>query len=344
MVARAATQPERLLRVIINPRDVPRGSCTLAMARMDTLGGKEREEGPQHLIWGAPEISESSSSADQGQSVAGGSSADHRRPSARGWKKQIQSILADVEVISDSFSESRETLTVPRSNSQGITCDFVDQDLQPPRCRRDSDKEDNENVVASSMSNWTSLHASGECTPCRFVNTKAGCRSGSDCTYCHLSHRQRIRARPCKAKRAECRQKIALVDTIFVGDEAKRDTAIQNLYNEGSYMRTLICSTRLRQNLVAFPGSSTASCGGPSLANGPIEQTLATVEFVEQECGTPPTPPPAPSSSGSAAADIFAELSQEAQTEILAALLAGRDAMECADIKRTLGVRIVESL
>jgi len=297
----------------------------------------------QHLIWGAPEISESSSSADQGQSVAGGSSADqgqsvaagssadHRRPSARGSKKQIQSILADVEVISDSFSESRETPTVPRSNSQGITS-------------HDSDKEDNENAVASSMSNWTSLHALGECTPCRFVNTKAGCRSGSECTYCHLSHRQRIRARPCKTKRAECRQKIALVDTIFVGDEAKRDTAIQNLYNEGSYMRTLICSTRLRQNLVAFPGSSTASCDGPSLEDGPSEQTLATVEFGEQGCGTPPPPLPAPPSSGSSAANMFAELSQEAQTEILAALLAGRDAMECADIKRTLGVRIVESL
>lgn len=47
-------------------------------------------------------------------------------------------------------------------------------------------------------------HFAGLCRPCQWVITSAGCRSGQDCTFCHLPHNTSPsdkNSRPCKAQR-----------------------------------------------------------------------------------------------------------------------------------------------
>jgi len=52
-------------------------------------------------------------------------------------------------------------------------------------------------------------HAEGLCKPCHFVHTTKGCKTGTDCTFCHMPHANSSNHsgnRPSKEKRAKCKQ------------------------------------------------------------------------------------------------------------------------------------------
>ena len=57
--------------------------------------------------------------------------------------------------------------------------------------------ESREGAEASTTSQATSQerHETGSCEPCVFYSSKFGCRVGTNCRYCHLSHPE-VRRRP----------------------------------------------------------------------------------------------------------------------------------------------------
>lgn len=44
-------------------------------------------------------------------------------------------------------------------------------------------------------------HAEGLCKPCLFTYSKEECKNGVNCEFCHIPHKRRGKARPCKKKR-----------------------------------------------------------------------------------------------------------------------------------------------
>mmetsp|Transcript_9316 Transcript_9316/g.16811 ORF Transcript_9316/g.16811 Transcript_9316/m.16811 type:complete len:410 (+) Transcript_9316:183-1412(+) len=84
------------------------------------------------------------------------------------------------------------------------------------------------------------LHATGECRPCLYLRAKSGCFNGENCKFCHFSHMKKSRPRPCKAKRAECKRIVAMLDNVFGEDHDSLQKAAERLANESAYMRTVI--------------------------------------------------------------------------------------------------------
>mmetsp|Transcript_46821 Transcript_46821/g.111390 ORF Transcript_46821/g.111390 Transcript_46821/m.111390 type:complete len:430 (-) Transcript_46821:113-1402(-) len=84
------------------------------------------------------------------------------------------------------------------------------------------------------------LHAKGECRPCLYLRAKSGCFNGENCKFCHFSHVKKSRPRPCKAKRAECKRIVAMLDNVFGEDQESLQKAADRLANESAYMRTVI--------------------------------------------------------------------------------------------------------
>jgi len=56
-------------------------------------------------------------------------------------------------------------------------------------------------ATGGSLSLGTAFHDSGNCKPCLFVRSPAGCSNGADCNFCHLKHARDSFPRPSKAKR-----------------------------------------------------------------------------------------------------------------------------------------------
>mmetsp|Transcript_30038 Transcript_30038/g.69997 ORF Transcript_30038/g.69997 Transcript_30038/m.69997 type:complete len:299 (-) Transcript_30038:224-1120(-) len=61
-------------------------------------------------------------------------------------------------------------------------------------------------------------HEAGLCRPCMYVMSKAGCRKGAFCSYCHLAHD--LERRPCKAKRERVRKFIERMEVLIQEDPA----------------------------------------------------------------------------------------------------------------------------
>jgi len=94
-------------------------------------------------------------------------------------------------------------------------------------------------------------HASGSCKPCLYFRTKVGCNSGAKCTFCHIEHEAKARARPCKAKRMQCKQlannmKSEAMDKVG-GAEAAAKTLVDSSV-EQSYLATILASKARKED------------------------------------------------------------------------------------------------
>mmetsp|Transcript_120701 Transcript_120701/g.341320 ORF Transcript_120701/g.341320 Transcript_120701/m.341320 type:complete len:265 (-) Transcript_120701:217-1011(-) len=123
------------------------------------------------------------------------------------------------------------------------------------------------------------LHASGECKPCLYVNSKSGCFNGADCRFCHLQHSKNRRPRPCKSKRAICKQLVTMLDTAADADPRCIAEASQFLAGHSAYIRTILqckrneaskASNALDSNVIAQPSSQCHSAATPSSPPSPM--------------------------------------------------------------------------
>jgi hypothetical protein len=87
-----------------------------------------------------------------------------------------------------------------------------------------------------------SLHISGKCKPCVYFSSKAVCLSGKNCRHCHFEHAQRKnnKPRPCKSKRMQCKQTVALMNAVYEADPELLAQATAQLSAQNRYMRSIL--------------------------------------------------------------------------------------------------------
>lgn len=168
------------------------------------FGAKAKPASDEHRIWGTPELSSSEGSCSE--SEIGIDS-----------KNEIQKILNDVGLQNNSDSEEDR----PKTTS---LCEGAENSS--------NDVKDNLNE-----NQWATLHAAGQCKPCRFYASKSGCKTGSSCAYCHLPHKKR----PSLAKREQCKAMVQrqLQDCAWKGPE-EMEATIQSLSKKGMYTRSVV--------------------------------------------------------------------------------------------------------
>lgn len=76
-------------------------------------------------------------------------------------------------------------------------------------------------------------HGTGRCRPCKFFVREGGCALGTECAFCHMSHRK-TRARPAKSVRSKCKEIANSVDP----DDA--DETVEALADKSPYLRNLL--------------------------------------------------------------------------------------------------------
>lgn len=81
----------------------------------------------------------------------------------------------------------------------------------------------------------------GECRPCLYVNTLAGCFNGAECKYCHICAPKKTRQmRHCKAKRDQCKNIVNMMDKVFSPGTEELSEVTDRLSNQNAYMRRVL--------------------------------------------------------------------------------------------------------
>ncbi|CAL1166878.1 unnamed protein product [Cladocopium goreaui] len=95
--------------------------------------------------------------------------------------------------------------------------------------------------IVYSWSAGSANHAAKKCTPCIHFTTKAGCKHGDACRFCHLEHTEdskRGRHRPCKATRNQCKHLLWQMNDLYKDDPEQKRIAYQTLAEQSPYMKS----------------------------------------------------------------------------------------------------------
>jgi len=86
-------------------------------------------------------------------------------------------------------------------------------------------------------------HPGGLCKPCQWVHTSKGCRTGKDCSFCHLPHNpspDEASSRPCKARREHGKKVLkALGDAAGDVDAAQFKQMVKDVTCQSTWMQSV---------------------------------------------------------------------------------------------------------
>lgn len=114
-------------------------------------------------------------------------------------------------------------------------------------------------------------HNAGGCTPCFYMDSPAGCLSGSDCKFCHHAHVKSFRGRPSKFQRKSIQDIVAMLFSSFSTDSEEFRAAVECLASRSSYMSVVI--SRYSQS-VNLPDDVPHNLVSTSVATGRAGWTL----------------------------------------------------------------------
>jgi hypothetical protein len=101
-------------------------------------------------------------------------------------------------------------------------------------------RADQELPVAELPSKGSRSHAEGNCKPCSYVHTKLGCLNGQACSFCHIPHTTKNRARPCKAKRMQSKRIQGMIENAAAKDPEQFAEAAKVLAKQNPYLRAVL--------------------------------------------------------------------------------------------------------
>lgn len=101
----------------------------------------------------------------------------------------------------------------------------------------------NEQQLPEGMPSRGSLkHATGRCTPCHFFHSKAGCKLGKRCGFCHLEVEGR--ARPNRRRRAKAKSQI---DNLPKSENPEDQQRLHEFESRGGYFQELTKAREKRE-------------------------------------------------------------------------------------------------
>mmetsp|Transcript_24740 Transcript_24740/g.57475 ORF Transcript_24740/g.57475 Transcript_24740/m.57475 type:complete len:179 (-) Transcript_24740:50-586(-) len=142
----------------------------------------------QHQVWGPTEVGSSSSRAE----TESGSDSEPDTFCTPPWAKHLVFDTSD-----SGFDEESDDGAMTALYDEGFT-------PMDPILQEDCGFDPSNNT----WSIGSERHGEGTCRPCFFSASPVGCRNGTDCRFCHMSHRGMNRPRPCKERRARYKKLI----------------------------------------------------------------------------------------------------------------------------------------
>jgi len=208
---------------------------------------------PTHQIWGRIEL-DGSSECTVGSSSLGrrGSkppqARDHKR--RRNLPEDLQRHLQQV-VFQDESKSSDPSASHSMSQAQReqlLTRQLAAQEAfrvaalaaAQEFARADRELQDVERQVADLPSKGSRSHAEGNCKPCSYVHTKLGCLNFQDCSFCHIPHTTKSRARPCKAKRMQSKRIQGMIENAAAKDPEQFAEAAKVLAKQNPYLLSVL--------------------------------------------------------------------------------------------------------
>eukprot|EP00931_Biecheleriopsis_adriatica_P105644 TRINITY_DN8019_c0_g2_i1.p1 TRINITY_DN8019_c0_g2~~TRINITY_DN8019_c0_g2_i1.p1 ORF type:complete len:283 (-),score=25.48 TRINITY_DN8019_c0_g2_i1:95-943(-) len=145
----------------------------------------------------------------------------------------------DSSSLSDSLSDVRPDMTRLTSSSSRESGTMLDTRLQASN--QDGAKA---GAIANLPSAGASLHESGNCRPCRFLNAIDGCRLGEQCIFCHHpSHSPMATGksfrRPSKCVRKGLKKRIIEISESDMSEVMKKEAYLR-LAGENAYVGSLL--------------------------------------------------------------------------------------------------------
>jgi hypothetical protein len=133
------------------------------------------------------------------------------------------------------------------------------------------------------------LHRAGQCSPCLYANTQAGCMNGNSCRFCHLRHSRKNRPRPCKAKRKQCKQIVSMLQTCLGPESQEFEQVSKELSTQSGYMRSILTRRSAAGQELApeefahmpMPSSSAqSSLDNSNLSENALEALLSAASYM----------------------------------------------------------------
>mmetsp|Transcript_47940 Transcript_47940/g.95380 ORF Transcript_47940/g.95380 Transcript_47940/m.95380 type:complete len:204 (-) Transcript_47940:69-680(-) len=191
-----------------------------------------------HQVWGGAEV-------DSSSYTSGASSSNIEGEDASGQEKYDN-------IQWNSVSDS--TTSGHHDNSSGA----VGNNPTDEACEAQNPEEALPNGLPSRGS---VKHESGKCSPCHYFHTKAGCKNGSTCGYCHM-HGKDFRPRPCKSKRAKAKSQVGILDNIDDPEIVERIAT--EMESKGGYLKVVVQSKLRQQQHPPQPPVQAEEKKGPS--------------------------------------------------------------------------------
>mmetsp|Transcript_99264 Transcript_99264/g.281084 ORF Transcript_99264/g.281084 Transcript_99264/m.281084 type:complete len:228 (+) Transcript_99264:135-818(+) len=197
-----------------------------------------------HQVWGSKELSSSSqeissSSQDISSSVRSSSSQQERDSQSQAqveWNSQSTNTAGR----SDSSTPCEAADPQPEREGSALRAEAAGEAKESEARESKAPAGEPGLVEASSLlpSPGSAKHGTGNCIPCHYVNSKAGCLNGSDCPFCHLHAKAQ---RPCKTRRAKAKSIAGVLHAGFPSADDREKVAAE-LVKKGTYMETVIRS------------------------------------------------------------------------------------------------------
>eukprot|EP00421_Protoceratium_reticulatum_P005824 CAMPEP_0168371078 /NCGR_PEP_ID=MMETSP0228-20121227/7589_1 /TAXON_ID=133427 /ORGANISM="Protoceratium reticulatum, Strain CCCM 535 (=CCMP 1889)" /LENGTH=224 /DNA_ID=CAMNT_0008383961 /DNA_START=145 /DNA_END=819 /DNA_ORIENTATION=+ len=196
-----------------------------------------------HQVWGSKEIS--SSSQDELHSSSSQQERDSQSQAQVEWNSQSTNTAGSTTAGRSHGSTPCEAVDPqPEREGAALRAEVAGEAKESEAKESKAPAGEPGFIETSSLlpSPGSAKHGTGNCIPCHYFNSKAGCLNGSNCPFCHLHPKA---TRPCKSRRAKAKSDAGVLHAGFPNTDDREKVAAE-LVKRGPYMETVIKS-KLKQ-------------------------------------------------------------------------------------------------
>lgn len=137
-------------------------------------------------------------------------------------------------------------------------------------------------AAAEIWSRGSEQHRSGNCRPCHYAHTKSGCRSGSECNFCHIPHTTVKQTRVCATRRRQCQRVASFLQQAHLEGRPGLQEAVKSFTSRSQFLHGILVDDLKKQpeqNDVgpATQARSVAAQGAAAVAMGAPRRSIMSL-------------------------------------------------------------------